>query len=146
LTGQFLFSLQAGARERTEATLADRSATNPVIERVHAIRDRIIEASKLRELVGLQFLQSELGLTEYEIENAVDRALQLNADLREVRLFDAYRYFYHTSLHDVELDGAIAMKQNYVRKSKGRLNRIGHNWEAVSEWFIDTFARAQLSG
>jgi len=31
------------------------------------------------------------------------------------------------------------MKKNYIRMTKGRDNRIGHNWEAVAEWFIDTF-------
>jgi len=31
------------------------------------------------------------------------------------------------------------MKENYIRVVKGRDNRIGHNWEAVPEWFIDTF-------
>ena len=34
---------------------------------------------------------------------------------------------------------AITMKQNYFRITKGRANRIGHNWEAVAEWLIDTF-------
>lgn len=31
------------------------------------------------------------------------------------------------------------MTENYIRKAKGRENRIGHNWEAVAEWFIDRF-------
>ena len=123
----------------TDEALRDRNATNPVIERMHAIRDRIIESSKLRELTGLQYLQSELGLTEYEAQNAADRALILYLDLKEVRLFNTYRYFYHVSLQGPELDAAIALKENYIRKTKGRYNRIGHNWEAVPEWFIDTF-------
>jgi len=29
------------------------------------------------------------------------------------------------------------MKENYIRMTKGRDNRIGHNWEAVVGWFID---------
>jgi len=29
------------------------------------------------------------------------------------------------------------MKKNYIRKMRGAANRIGHNWEAVAEWFID---------
>jgi len=28
---------------------------------------------------------------------------------------------------------------NYIRMTKGKDNRIGHNWEAVTEWFIDRF-------
>jgi hypothetical protein len=127
------------AIDRTDKALLDRSTTNPVIERVHAIRDRVIESSKLRELVGMSFLQSDLGLTEYKIENAVDRATQLYPDLRETKLFNAYRYFYHDSLSEEDLNAAIVMKENYIRKVKGRANRIGHNWEAVPEWFIDTF-------
>jgi hypothetical protein len=127
------------AIDRTDKALLDRSTTNPVIERVHAIRDRVIESSKLRELVGISFLQSDLGLTEYKIENAVDRATQLYPDLRETKLFNAYRYFYHDSLSEEDLNAAIVMKENYIRKVKGRANRIGHNWEAVPEWFIDTF-------
>ena len=127
------------AIDRTDKSLLDRSTTNPVIERVHAIRDRVIESSKLRELVGISFLQSDLGLTEYKIENAVDRATQLYPDLRETKLFNAYRYFYHDSLSEEDLNAAIVMKENYIRKVKGRANRIGHNWEAVPEWFIDTF-------
>jgi hypothetical protein len=31
------------------------------------------------------------------------------------------------------------MKVNYMRVAKGRANRIGHNWEAVAELFIDRF-------
>ncbi len=127
------------AIERTEKELLDRSTTNPVIERVHAIRDRVIEASKLRELVGISFLQGNLGLTKYEIENAVDRAIQLYPDIKQTKLFNAYRYFYHNSLSEEDFNAAIVMKENYIRKVKGRANRIGHNWEAVPEWFIDTF-------
>jgi hypothetical protein len=38
-----------------------------------------------------------------------------------------------------ELQAAIAMKENYIRKHKGRDQRIGHNWEAAVEWFVDKF-------
>jgi hypothetical protein len=31
------------------------------------------------------------------------------------------------------------MKRNYFRVAKGRANRVGHNGEAVAEWFIDWF-------
>lgn len=58
------------ATERIEKALHGREKANPVIERVHAIRDLIIESTKLREIVGIQFLQNELGLTEYELECA----------------------------------------------------------------------------
>lgn len=54
-------------------------------------------------------------------------------------MFNAYRYFYHDSLKEEDLKAAITMKENYIRRTKGRANRIGHNWEAVPEWFIDEF-------
>jgi hypothetical protein len=38
-----------------------------------------------------------------------------------------------------DLQAAIKMKENYIRIVKGRDNRIGHNWEAIPEWFIDKF-------
>jgi hypothetical protein len=127
------------AVHRTDQALTNTSATNPVIERIHAIRDHILESSKLKEIVSLTYLQHELGCTEYEIKNAVKRALQLYEDLRETRLFNMYRYFYHTSLSSEDLHAATKMKENYIRIVKGRNNRIGHNWEAVPEWFIDKF-------
>lgn len=127
------------AIERTDKALLNRSATNPVIERVHTIHDRIIESSKLRELVSMTYLQGELGLTEYQTENAVERALQLYPDLKENKIFNTFRYFYHESLSEEDFNAAISMKENYIRRVKGRANRIGHNWEAVPEWFIDTF-------
>ena len=67
------------------------------------------------------------------------RALQLYPDLKEVKLFGAYRYYYHSSLSKEDLEAALDMKKNYLRIAKGRANRIGHNWEAVAEWFIDKF-------
>jgi len=112
------------AIERTDHTLQDR---------------RVIGSSKLRELTGVTYLQSELGITEYELETAIKKVKQLYPDIREIKLFNAYRYFYHDSMTEEDLHAATIMKENYIRKAKGRANRIGHNWEAVPEWFIDTF-------
>ncbi|MBW1728457.1 MAG: hypothetical protein JRJ62_12965, partial [Deltaproteobacteria bacterium] len=36
-----------------------------------------------------------------------------------------------------DLAAAAEMMRNYIRITKGAANRIGHNWEAVAEWFID---------
>jgi hypothetical protein len=33
----------------------------------------------------------------------------------------------------------LERKENYIRVASGRRNRIGHNWEACVEWFIDKF-------
>ncbi len=127
------------AIQRTDKALANKSSTNPVIERIHAIRDRILASSKLIEIVSMTYLQNELGCTEYEIENAVSRALQLYEDLRETKIFKVYRYFYHSSMSVEDLKAAIIMKENYIRIVKGRNNRVGHNWEAIPEWFVDKF-------
>jgi len=127
------------AIQRTDVVLDKRSSSNPVVERIHQIRDMVIESTKLRDLVGVQFLQAELGCTENEVDKAVDRAMQLYPDIKEVKLFNAYRYLYHASMAEEDLAAARQMKENYIRIVKGRDNRVGHNWEAVPEWFIDTF-------
>jgi len=84
-------------------------------------------------------MKSQLGATENEVGKATERALQLYPDLREVKLFNVYRYYYHASMSAEDLKAAIEMKENYLRIVKGRDNRIGHSWEAVPEWFIDKF-------
>jgi hypothetical protein len=127
------------AIQRTDKVLAGRNSTNPLIERVHSIRDMIIESTKLKDLISFQYMKSQLGCTENEIEKAADRALQLYPDLREVKLFNVYRYYHHASMGSEDLKAAIEMKENYLRIVKGRDNRVGHNWEAVPEWFIDKF-------
>ncbi len=128
------------AIERTTVTLAKQSSTSPIIERVQRIRDIIIESSKLRDLVAFDFVQNKLECSDAKAEEAVRRALQLYTDLREVKIFDAYRYFYHApSLTEEDLKAAIGFKENYIRVTKGRANRVGHNWEAAVEWFVDKF-------
>lgn len=124
---------------RTNTILANKSTTNPIIERIQKIRDAVIESTKLRNLVGFSYLQDKIGCSENELEHAVERTLQLYPDLREIKLFNVYRYYYHTSMSQEDLQAAISMKENYIRMSKGRDNRVGHNWEAVPEWFIDRF-------
>jgi hypothetical protein len=125
------------AVERTNTRLADRAATNPLVHRVHLIRDLVIEGTKLRDLTSLEMLQNKIGCTGYELASAIERTLQLYPDILETKLFNAFRYFYHESMTKEDLHASITMKQNYIRKVKGRDNRIGHNWEAVVGWFID---------
>lgn len=127
------------AVEKTEKALVEKESTNPTIQRVHRIRDLILESSRLREIVSFAYICDSLGCNKYEAEVAVNRALQLYPDLREVKLFNAFRYFYHISMTEDELKAAITMKENYIRITKGKANRIGHNWEAAVEWFIDKF-------
>ena len=131
-------AIEAAVR-KTNAALDSMDSTNPVIERIHLVRDLVIEASKLRDLASFEFLYNKLGCSVYEAEGAISRALKLYTDLREVKLFGAYNYYYHASMTDEDLKVATVFKQNYVRQIKGKQNRIGHNWEAAVEWFIDKF-------
>jgi hypothetical protein len=127
------------AIDRTSRTLVRQSSTSPIIERVHLIRDMVIEASKLRDLVSLDYIQTKLECSDGQAEEALRRALQLYTDLKEVKVFGAYRYFYHDSIGERDLKAAIGFKENYIRVTKGRANRVGHNWEACVEWFFDRF-------
>lgn len=127
------------AIKKTSIVLDSMSSTNPVIERVHLIHDLVIEATKLRDLASSEFIHNNLDCSGYEAEGAISRALQLYTDLREVKLFGAFNYYYHVSMTEEDLKVAIVFKQNYVRQMKGKQNMIGHNWEAAVEWFIDKF-------
>lgn len=127
------------AIQRTNLVLDSKASTSPVIERIHLIRDQILEATKLRDLVCFEFIQNKLDCSPYEAEGAISRALQLYPDLKVAKLFNAYNYYYHTSMSEEDLKVAVVFKQNYVRQMKGRQNRIGHNWEACVEWFIDKY-------
>jgi hypothetical protein len=127
------------AIERTDKTLANRESTNTVIQRIHRVRDVILESTKLRDLASFSYVHSSLGCSEKEAENAVARSLQLYPDLKEVKLFDAYRYFYHASMPEADLNAAVELKKGYARKIGSQRFRVGHNWEAVTEWFIDKF-------
>ena len=127
------------AVERTDVALAGRAATSPIIQRVHRIRDIILMATKTRDLVSQSYIGNELSCSEYEVEGALQRALQLYPDLKDVKLFNAYKFYYHASMLSEDLRAAIEMKENYIRIAKGRDNRIGHNWEAAVEWFVDKF-------
>jgi hypothetical protein len=127
------------AIERTNSALEKNRVSSPFVQRVQMVRDIIVESSKLGELVGITYIQNKLGCSEDEAEGAIARALQLYPDLKEVKLFNVYRYFYHSGMDEKKLNAAVKMKENYIRVLKGRDNRVGHNWEAVPEWFIDRF-------
>jgi len=127
----------ADAVARTDAALAGRASSSPTMERIHRFRDIVLEHRSLRKLVSANFVKNSLGCTRHELDTAIERALQLYPDMKTVRLFDAFRYYYHEGLSDEDLAAAKEMKKNYIRKVKGAANRVGHNWEAVAEWFID---------
>jgi len=127
------------AVKKTNEALKGWMSGSPLMERVHRIRDMVIEHSKLRKLVSFTYLGNKLACSPYEAEHALGRALQLYQDMKELKLFNNFRYYYHASLEEADLKAAIEMKENYIRVVKGRANRVGHNWEAVAEWFIDKF-------
>lgn len=125
---------------RTNEALKDNASTNPLVQRVLAIRNLIVSETELGRITSMNQIKDMLkSTTDTEAESAIMRAMQLYPSLKEVKLFDAYRYFYHESMNVEILNASLEMAKNYIRISKGRANRIGHNWEACVEWFIDKF-------
>jgi DNA-binding HxlR family transcriptional regulator len=127
------------AIQKTEKALVEKSNSSPIMQRIHIIRDQVIESSKLNDLVSFEFLQNKLVCSEYELENALKRAMQLYSEIKEVKLFKRFKYFYYSSMSEEDFKKALARKENYIRIVSGRSNRLGHNWEACVEWFIDKF-------
>jgi len=129
------------ALERTDERLGGLDDMTPTLLRVRRIRDIVLEHSLLRKLVSPVYLRDALGEAEHLVKHALKRVLELYPDILEVKLFDAYRYYHHVGLSGVELDAAVEQEKNYVRLAKGAFNRVGHNWEAVADWFIDNSTR-----
>lgn len=44
--------------------------------------------------------------------------MQLYPSIREIKLFDAYRYFYHDSMNVEVLNASLEMAKNYIMISK----------------------------
>ncbi len=125
---------------RTNEALKDNASTNPLVQRVLAIRNLIVSETELGRITSVNQIKDMLkSTTDTEAESAIIRAMQLYPSIKEVKLFDAYRYYYHESMNVEILHASLEMAKNYIRISKGRANRIGHNWEACVEWFIDKF-------
>ncbi|MEP0826735.1 MAG: hypothetical protein HRF40_14770, partial [Nitrososphaera sp.] len=124
---------------RTNEALKNKASTNPLVHRVLAIRNLIVSETELGRVTSINQVKDMLKASDIEAESAIKRAMQLYPSIREVKLFDAYRYYYHESMNIEVLNASLEMAKNYIRISKGRANRIGHNWEACVEWFIDKF-------
>jgi hypothetical protein len=124
---------------RTNEALKNKASTNPLVQRVLAIRNLIVSETELGRIASINQVRDVLRATDNEVKSAIARAMQLYPSIREIKLFDAYRYFYHESMNEEVLNASLEMAKNYIRISKGRANRIGHNWEACVEWFIDRF-------
>jgi DNA-binding Lrp family transcriptional regulator len=124
------------AFERTDKMLLENPTSNTIHERVRQIRDQLLTTN---ELLSLSYLRSILGCDIDSAKRAVRRARQLYSDIEQVKIFDRFTYYYLKSMRTEDLAANIEMKKNYVRVRFGRDNRIGHNWEACAEWFIDKF-------
>ncbi len=132
---------------RTDRVLEGAYSSSPTIARVNRIRDIVLEHTRLRSLVGYMYIEDQLRCSHDQAEFSLKRALQLYPSIRELKLFGVYRYFYHESMNEEELAAAVEAKRNTLRLEKGRDNRIGHNWEAAADWFIDKFtAGAKFAG
>ena len=129
------------ALQRTDSLLEGGSHINPLAERIRVIRDEVLKAKELKEIVGLSFLKQKLRCNEDQIRLALDRALQLYKDeIKELKIFN-FPYCYHSSLGEEDLRIAIEDKKDYIRRVKGKDNRIGHNWEACVEFFVDKLTK-----
>jgi hypothetical protein len=124
------------AFQKTDSQLNEDAGSNVVGRRIRAIRDEILVASKSRELVGYDYLRNKVDGSESQLKYAVRGLMRLYNDVRRVDVF-GFPYFYQKSFPEADLDAAVEMKKSYIRVAKGRDNRIGHNYEAVAEWFVD---------
>lgn len=131
----------AEALQRTDSLLEGGSHINPLAERIRVIRDEILKAKELKEIVSLSFLKQKLRCNKDQIRLALDRAMQLYKDeIKELRVFN-FPYCYHSTLSEEDLRIAIEDKKDYIRRVKGKDNRIGHNWEACVEFFVDKLTK-----
>jgi hypothetical protein len=131
----------AEALQRTDSLLEGGSHINPLAERIRVIRDEILKAKELKEIISLSFLKQKLRCNEDQIRLALDRAMQLYKDeIKELRIFN-FPYCYHSKLSEEDLRIAIEDKKDYIRRVKGKDNRIGHNWEACVEFFVDKLTK-----
>jgi len=124
------------AFERTDKMLLENPTSNTIHERVRQIRDQLLTSN---ELLSLSYVKSILGCDIDSAKRALRRARQLYSDIEQVKIFDRFTYYYLKSMKPEDLAANIGMKKNYIRVRFGRDNRIGHNWEACAEWFIDKF-------
>jgi hypothetical protein len=122
--------------ERTNKMLLENPTSNTIHERVRLIRDQLLTTN---ELLSLAYFKSILHCDVDSAKRALRRARQLYSDIEQAKIFDRFTYYYLKSMKPEDLAANIEMKKNYIRVRFGRDNRIGHNWEACAEWFIDKF-------
>lgn len=124
------------AFERTSKVLSENATSNSIHEKIRLIRDQLLTAN---EILSFSYLRTILRCDVDKGKRALRRARQLYTDIKQVKIFGTFAYYYLDSMKPEDLKANIEMKKNYIRIRFGRENRIGHNWEAVVEWFIDKF-------
>ena len=82
------------------------------MQRVYRIRDIVLEHGELRSLVSAPYIENKLGCTHSEAEHALSRALQLYPDMKVMKLFGLWRYYYHEGLGEADLNAAGEMNLN----------------------------------
>ena len=118
----------AEATERTELLLEGGSHANPLADRIRMIRDELLKAKELKEVVSLSFLKQKLHCSEDQMRIALDRALQLYKDeIKEMRVFN-FPYYYHSGLSDEDLKVAIEDKKDYIYEEI-----VKKGWEQVKK-------------
>jgi DNA-binding MarR family transcriptional regulator len=124
------------AFERTDKILLENPTSNTIHERIRLIRDQLLTTN---QLLSMSYFRSILHCDIDSAKRALRRARQLYSDIEQTKIFDKFVYYYLKSMKPEDLAANIEMKKNYIRVRHGRDNRIGHNWEACAEWFIDKF-------
>ena len=124
------------AFDRTSKIITENPTSNTIHQRISRIRDQLLTSN---EILSLSYLKHLLNCPIDHVKRAIRRAKQLYPDINEVRIFDKFTYYYLNTMKPEDLAANVEMKKNYIRIRFGRENRIGHNWEACVEWFIDKF-------
>ena len=128
------------AIEACSKRLDEALADVPFVQKIKRFRDIVHESMRLGELVSFAFLRDELHCTQDQAEHLAKRAMQLHStEIKETLVFGR-RYFYHSEMDPKDLGAALKMKEDYIRKSERRVNRVGHNFEACAEWMVERFS------
>jgi len=110
------------------------------LQNIRRIRDIIIVNTSRKKLTSLDYLESSLRIKRSSLKYLVSKLLQLYTDIQKVTIFNNFVYLYHISLNTDDLVKLIESEKQYIRTFSGQKARIGHNWEAVVEWFIERFS------
>ena len=77
------------AFERTSRVLSENATSNSIHEKIRLIRDQLLTAN---ELLSFSFLRTILKCDVDKAKRALRRAIQLYADIRQVKIFDKFAY------------------------------------------------------